>query len=272
MKKKNFISLTVAFAFLALSITGILLFIKQKAHATEITHTVFGLTFIGFAVFHIINNWSSIIGYSKDRKSGSYQKEFIIAGSIFGVILIGGLTEILEPVAEAGKIFAGKRPPRNEQLTFNIIETNKEVVGTKLKIMIQKGKEVELPMLAIWTEDSTHSFIENLFVPAKIAKMPESEEEAREGHFDISDFKPELLTNWQSKAIDKKANFEQETPKDNFALYTNSKAKGSFYVKMEVKSKEKVEVYETLIKKNESQVFKFKSTSNQLISSALAEL
>jgi Domain of unknown function (DUF4405) len=272
MKKKNLISLTVAFAFLALSITGILLFIKQKAHATEITHTIFGLTFVGFAIFHIINNWSSITGYSKDRKSGSYQKEFIIAGSIFGVLLIGGLTEILEPVAEAGRIFAGKRPPKAEQLTFNKIETNKDINGTKLKIMIQKGKDIELPVMAIWTEDSTHAFIENLFVPARIAQMPESEEEAREGHFDISDFKPELLANWAAKASNKKSNFENETPKENFILITTTKSMGSFYLKMEVKAGNKTEVYETLVNKKTGEVFKLNSPNNQLISSALVEL
>ena len=97
MNKKNLISLTIAITFLALSITGILLFIKQKAHFIEITHTVVGLLFVGFAIFHIVNNWSSITGYTKERKTGKYQKEFILAGSIFGLILIGGLTEMLEP-------------------------------------------------------------------------------------------------------------------------------------------------------------------------------
>ena len=109
MKRKNIISLSVAFAFLSLSITGILLYIKQKAHAVEITHTVFGLIFVGFAIFHIVNNWSSITGYSKERTSGIFKKEFIIAFLVFGVVLAGTASEILEPVAEAGKIFAGKK-------------------------------------------------------------------------------------------------------------------------------------------------------------------
>lgn len=57
MKNKNIISLTIGFAFLSIAVTGILLYIKQKSHAAEITHTVFGLIFIGFAIFHIMNNW-----------------------------------------------------------------------------------------------------------------------------------------------------------------------------------------------------------------------
>lgn len=272
MKKKNIISLSVAFAFLALSITGILLFIKQKAHAVEITHTIFGLIFVGFAIFHIINNWSSITGYSKERKSGKYQKEFVIAGLAFLVILAGGVTELLEPVAEAGKVFAPARPPRQEQLTFTEIKTNKDIKGTPLSIMIQKANETQLPIVAIWVEDSAHNFVENLFIPTKIAAMPADEEETREGHFDMSDFKAEILATWTAKAKTKTPNFEQETPHDNFVVKTNTIAKGQFFVILEVKSKDKTELYEAAINQSKGEVFKLKSKNSALIKSALVEL
>lgn len=269
MKKKNLISLTVAFAFLALSITGILLFIKQKAHAVEITHTVFGLTFVGFAIFHIINNWSSIVGYSKDRKSGSYQKELLIAGSIFGAVLIGGITEILEPVAEAGKIFAKKRGPKAEQLTFQKIETNKQVEGHPFSILLEKNKDTELPIVTAWTEDSTNTFLENIFVPAKIASMPESEEEAREGNFEISDFKAEVMNTWQSKAKTKSATIEGETPHDNFLISTKTSAKNLFNLYIEVKSAGKSELYHAEINRKKGNVFKLNSKDNSLITNAI---
>jgi Domain of unknown function (DUF4405) len=272
MKKKNLISLTVAFAFLALSITGILLFIKQKPHFVEITHTLFGLLFVGFAIFHIINNWSSIVGYSKERKTGKLQKEWIVAASIFGVILIGGVTELLEPVAEAGRIFAAKRPPRAEQLSFIKVETNKEVGGTKVKVMIEKSKETELPLIAVWTEDSTHAFIENIFIPSKIASMPESEEEAREGHFDMADFKPESLERWPSKAKIKTPIFEGETPHDNFVINSNTSAKGKFYLMVEVKSGNKTELYESLIDPTKGEIYNLKSMDNKLLSNVIVQL
>ncbi len=272
MKNKNIISLSVAFAFLALSITGILLYIKQKTHAFEITHTIFGLVFVGFAIFHILNNWSSIRGYSKERKSGKWQKEFMVAGIGFLVLLVGGLTEVLEPVAEAGRIFAGKRPPRPEQLSFQEITTNNDSKGAALRLMIQKNKEAELPIIAIWVEDSARNFVENLFVPAKVASMPESEEEAREGHFEMSDFKAESLPTWATKAKSKTPNFEQETPKDNFVVKTNSAVSGQFFVVLEVKSKDKTELYEAAINKANGEVFKLKSKDNTLIKSALVEL
>lgn len=276
MKRKNIISLSVAFAFLSLSITGILLYIKQKAHAVEITHTIFGLIFVGFAVFHILNNWSSITGYSKTRASdkvpSKFKKEFIIAFLVFGVVLAGTASEILEPVAEAGKFFAPKRPPRAEKLTFEEVKTNQDLKGTALRILVEKNKETELPIVAIWVEDADHKFVENLYVPAKEAKMPESEEEAREGHFDISDFNPATLLTWQAKASIKSSLSEKETPHENFVVNSKTMAKGMFYVMMEVKSKDKNEVYEAKVDETTGGLSKLKSTGNNLIKSGLVEI
>jgi hypothetical protein len=272
MKRKNIISLSVAFAFLSLSITGILLYIKQKAHAVEITHTIFGLIFVGFAIFHIVNNWSSITGYSKEKKSGKFQKEFIIAFLVFGVVLAGTASEILEPVAEAGRIFAPKRPPRPEKLSFEEVKTNQDSKGTALRVLIEMNKETELPIVAIWVEDADHKFVENLYVPAKQAKMPESEEEAREGHFEMSDFKPESLPTWQAKANSKKSNFEKETPHENFVVNSKTTAKGTFYVMMEVKSKDKNEVYEAKVEETNGGISKLQSKANGLIKSGLVEI
>jgi hypothetical protein len=272
MKRKNIISLSVAFAFLSLSITGILLYIKQKAHAVEITHTVFGLIFVGFAIFHIVNNWSSITGYSKERTSGKFKKEFIIAFLVFGVVLAGTASEILEPVAEAGRIFAPKRPKRPENLSFEEVKTNQDSKGSALRILVEKNKETELPVIAIWVEDADHKFMENLYVPAKQAKMPESEEEAREGHFDMSDFNPISLAKWQTVATSKTPLSEKETPHENFVVNSKTSTKGVFYVMMEVKSKDKNEVYEAKVDETNGGVSKLISKGNSLIKSGLVEL
>jgi hypothetical protein len=272
MKRKNIISLSVAFAFLSLSITGILLYIKQKAHAVEITHTVFGLIFVGFAIFHIVNNWSSITGYSKERTSGKFKKEFIIAFLVFGVVLAGTASEILEPVAEAGRIFAPKRPKRPENLSYEEVKTNQDSKGTALRVLVEKNKETELPIIAIWVEDADHKFVENLYVPAKQAKMPESEEEAREGHFDISDFNPTSLAKWQTIATSKTPLSEKETPHENFVVNSKTTAKGVFYVMMEVKSKDKNEVYEAKVDEVNGGISKFQSEGNSLIKSGLVEI
>jgi hypothetical protein len=272
MKRKNIISLSVAFAFLSLSITGILLYIKQKAHAVEITHTIFGLIFVGFAIFHILNNWASITGYSKERTTGKFQKEFIIAISAFGLVLLGGVTGLLEPLAEAGRIFAPSRPPRPEALMFNEVKTNEKNTGKDLRILIEKNKETEMPIMAIWIEDANHNFVENLFVPGQEAKMPENEEEAREGHFEKVPFSEKSLPTWAAKASSKSALVKDETPKDNFALISKTAVKGDFYVMAEIKSKDINEVYSAQLTAANGRLAKLSLANSKLLKSGIVEV
>jgi len=269
MKKKNIVSLSLAFAFLAISITGILLYIKQKAHVVEITHTIFGLSFVGFAIFHIFNNWVSIKGYSKERQSGRYQKELIVVALVFGLLLVGTFTEILEPVAEAGRIFAKPRPKEQkiEKLVFTEIKTNTDGQGKTLHIIIQKSKEAKQPVMAIWVEDSARQFVENLFVPAKIASATKEDEKPI-----LQDFQPNALPTWQAKANEAKPVYDKETPNENFILKTKTLAKPPYFILLEVKSKDKTEAYEAQITNNGNTVFKLQNKNNTLITRGIIEL
>jgi hypothetical protein len=85
-------------------------FVIYQAESIEITHTIFWINFVGFAIFHIVNNWCNH-GSSK-RTSGKF-KEFIVHFWFWGSIGRNGL-EILEPVAEAGGLH--KRPKRAETI------------------------------------------------------------------------------------------------------------------------------------------------------------
>lgn len=163
MKKKNFISLTIVFAFMVLSISGILLWVKQKAHPIEMAHTIFGLTFVGFAIFHIINNWDSITGYSKSKKTGSIQKEFIIAGIIALALLVGALTEVLEPVAEFGRIFAKGGKPKNFGVQFEEKKTNEKGAGNDIFVMVQKKQDDPFSKIAVAIQDTTGKLIQQVF-------------------------------------------------------------------------------------------------------------
>jgi hypothetical protein len=55
-------------------------------------------------------------------------------------------------------------------------------------------------------------------------------------------------------------------------MKTNTLAKGHFFLILEIKSKDKVEIYEALISKENGEVFKLKSKDNILIKSALIEM
>ena len=162
MKNKNFISLSVSLAFLLLATTGILLYVKQKAHFIEMTHTIFGLLFVGFAVFHIANNWSSLKAYSKERKSGSVQKEFIYAALLTSVILILSVTEVLEPVAEFGRIFVTSKK-RPESVQFQEKTTLDSIVGKEIVLIMQKKKEFAGASLAVDVVDTLGKVVTRLY-------------------------------------------------------------------------------------------------------------
>lgn len=173
MKKKNIISLSIAFAFIVLGTTGILLYIKQKPHFVEITHTIFGLIFFGFAIFHIVNNWGSLKNYSKDKTTGSFKKELIVASTIGLIVLTLALTEVLEPIAEFGRIFAPKKGPRPDAgISFLEKTTLDSTNGQAATFILQKTKENEAASLSIEVSDSTGKVIETLYAADKDAKGP----------------------------------------------------------------------------------------------------
>lgn len=212
MNRKNLISLTIAFAFLALATTGILLFIKQKAHAVEITHTLFGLLFIGFAIFHILNNWSSIKAYSKERRSGKWTKEVAVAAGIFGLLLVGGATEILEPVAEFGRNFAPKRKPRADQQSYEIVKAKGDG-NNELSIFIEKANDQEQSIIII--SDAAGNTI---FAPQKSVAPTEKEPLERQIAEDEA-----LITDLDANTLGtSKPNFDGFTPLGNFVIKTQA--------------------------------------------------
>jgi len=173
MKKKNIISLSIAFAFFVLGLSGILLYIKQKPHFVEMTHTIFGLIFVCFAIFHIINNWGSLKNYSKDKNTGAFKKELLVAGIIGLIVLTLSVTEVLEPVAEFGRVFAPKRGPRPDAgISFQEKTTLDSTNGQAATFILQKTKDNEDARLQVEVADSTGKVLETLFVGEKGGRGP----------------------------------------------------------------------------------------------------
>lgn len=113
MKSKNLVSLFVAAIFLVLAITGLLIYFGQGSHIVDHTHAWFGILFFVAAVFHIVNNWASLVGYTKNRRTGAIQKEFVLP-AIVAVVFAAGIgfdVPIFDKLANAGKnLFRGDRP------------------------------------------------------------------------------------------------------------------------------------------------------------------
>ncbi len=279
MKKKNLISLSVAFAFLSLATSGLLLYIGKKPKPVETIHVIFGLTFLGFVIFHIINNWSSLVSYSKEATGSKIKKEFFIVLGGCTIVLLGAgfMLPPFEPIAEAGKALfrGGERREKPLRITFEGVTTNMDVQGTGISIILQKSNKVALPVITVWVEDSTHQFVENLFVPAKVASV-EGDEDIREaiaeGEIEMKDLTPALLPAWNAKAKSFAPNFDKATPMESFVLNTKTSATGKYTIYLEIKGDEKTEVYEAAIDTARGDAFKLKSKGGSLLERALVEI
>lgn len=173
--KKKIISLSVAFIFLTLSITGILLYIKQKSHAIEISHVIFGLLFIAMAAFHIYNNWASLKNYSKPRNSPKLSKEIIYVFIAFAVILTLSLTSVLEPIAEFGRIFGKGEGERGKQgISFVEKKSNQNKAGKEVVLMVQKNEKAMFAALTIDVLDKNNKVVETLYKNDSINHFPPS--------------------------------------------------------------------------------------------------
>jgi len=111
MKKITY--LTLAFSFLIMSYTGVMLFIVpqgkvaywsdwhlfglSKSQYGEL-HTTSMVTFLLFALLHIYYNWKPLMGYIKDknRKISFTKKEFLIA-FLLNIVFIVGTLYLVQP-------------------------------------------------------------------------------------------------------------------------------------------------------------------------------
>ena len=115
MKSKHFVSLSVSVVFAVLATTGLLIYFGQGNHVIDHTHAWFGILFVTAAVFHIINNWASIVGYTKNRRTGSIQKEFVVP-ALVAVVFAAGIgfdLPVFSKLANAGKeLMRGPKPKK----------------------------------------------------------------------------------------------------------------------------------------------------------------
>jgi Domain of unknown function (DUF4405) len=166
MKRKNFISLSLAFIFLFLSTTGILMYLKQKAHPVEMAHTIFGLLLVGFAIFHITNNWGSLKLYSKDKVTRSWKKELMFAGLGAITILVLAVSGVLEPIAEFGRIFAPKRQ-NIPSVNFQVKSTLDSIEGKSATLILQRSKDGMFTPIKVELADSTGKTVAVLYEDRK---------------------------------------------------------------------------------------------------------
>lgn len=146
MKSKNLVSLFVAAIFLVLSITGVLIYFGQGSHSIDHTHAWFGMLFFSAAIFHIINNWSSIVGYTRSRRTGAIQKEAVLPAIVVLVFVagIGFDLPVFEKLANAGKNLLRGNEPRREIMPQATADSIANAVETAYVSAYNKGDTAAL--------------------------------------------------------------------------------------------------------------------------------
>ncbi|CAN5130235.1 hypothetical protein BH09BAC4_BH09BAC4_11100 [soil metagenome] len=146
MKSKNLVSLFVAAIFFVLAITGLLIYFGQGSHIVDHTHAWFGILFVTAAVFHIVNNWSSLKGYTKNRRTGGIQKEFIIPAVVAAIFAagIGFDIPVFDKLANAGKNLMRDEKPKDGPLSQARVDSIANVIETAYATAYSKGDTAAL--------------------------------------------------------------------------------------------------------------------------------
>jgi len=276
MRKKNIISLFIALAFLFLAGSGLLLYFGLKPEAVTAIHVLLGLLFVGFAIFHINNNWGSLKTYTKERKQGKVKKEFLVAAVVISIFLLGAGFSLppFKQIQHFGKDLIRGEETIFEKIWFDKIANKQEKQGTSLQLSIEKSAAVITPIMAIWAEDTTGNFIDNIFVPAKTITITSGEADKRhalhEGEIETNPFAPAMLLQWQTKAKDTAPNYPEATPTENFYLTTKTKGTGTFEIVLEIKDGPVDELYTGKIDVNGNGIVVLKNTGGKLLVRAIA--
>ncbi len=249
------ISLFMLLGFITLLVTGLLSYGMRYSSVLSAIHTIFGLTFIAFGLFHLRNNLRPIGLYLKQSKA----KKWLYVGLALVPITVVGVMAGLPPfktVVDLGYALKELRPI--DRQATKVLTTRYDIAGRPLVVEVKAGPEytspgpvvlgvqlTTVPQMAIWVEDTQGNYLETLYVTKKSATSSYigelfSDEEVR---------RPEALPHWShqrgvessdgllvpSKADPMADALTGATPLHHYDLKTTLESKESqIVVKMEV--------------------------------------
>lgn len=285
MKSRNYTSLTIAFAFIAIAITGLSLYFGVKSEAIETIHVLFGWIFTGFAIAHIWFNFKSIRNYSKDRKTKLAKKELIISSSVSVVLIIAMCLgfAFTDQLAHAGRnLFSGKggdRDHNRKSIPFSQVRTNDTVKGRALHFIIHENSRLVAPVIAIWAEHPGEEYYENLFVPSQVLNVPGSvndvhdlDRPAIKKELTYTAFDAQAFPEYKQRNAALPANFKGISPLTSFFLDTNTTIKGNFMIYIEIRHRGKTELYHATVDSTAGNLFMFSSTASQFLTEAFVRV
>lgn len=196
------VSIFMLFGFLTILITGLLSFGLRYNSLLSSVHTIFGLLFVGYGIFHLKNNFRTMANYvtQKHSKKWVWFSVLLIPLTVLAVV-IGAPP--FQTVINIGYALKDLRPIDRQYV--ETIYTHFDKQGQGLSIDIKAGPHYTgpgavilgvtttgTPQMAIWLEDTQGNYLDSLYVTKKASNSSYiqslfSEEEVR---------RPEALPHW----------------------------------------------------------------------------
>ena len=168
------VSIFMLFGFVTILLTGLLSYGLRYNSLLSAIHTVFGISFVLFGLFHLKNNVRPLLAYLKPRNG----KRLALISLAFIVISSLGVVLKLPPfqtVIELGYALKELKPI-DRQITETLY-TNIQREGQKILVDIKAGPHYSgpganvlgvtltaTPQMAIWLEDKQGNYLETLYI------------------------------------------------------------------------------------------------------------
>lgn len=140
----------VAAVYVVLAFTGLMIYLGQGNYfSAKHIHAWFGVLFFVAAVFHIINNWSSIKNYSVNRKAGGLRRELFLPVLITLVFTIGIAADlpVFKDLANAGKRAFGPEKKKERRLSQLVVDSIARKLMTDYTTAISQGDTATLAQI-----------------------------------------------------------------------------------------------------------------------------
>ena len=171
------VSIFMLFGFVTIVVTGVLSYVLRYNSLLSAVHTVFGLLFVGYGIFHLKNNFKPMVSYLKQ----TIMRKWLWLSALLIPVVIVTLLAGLPPtqwVIDVGYALKELRPI--DRQTSSTLYTRLGETGREISIDIKAGKHYSgpgakvlgvtttaVPQMAVWMEDISGNHLETLYVTKK---------------------------------------------------------------------------------------------------------
>ena len=176
--KRSWVSINLVGAFIGMLITGIVSYILAYSEPVAGIHTWFGFTFIALMVFHLRNNFKTLLNYLRQQQ-GKKLLSITVAGSLAITLGVVFFVPPFSSVLEFGQDL--RKSVSLQEGSYQTLTTHIGKDGLAINIELRRGEHYEsapqplflgltyttVPQVAFWVEDLEGHYIDTLYVTKK---------------------------------------------------------------------------------------------------------